>query len=109
MSGWVCATNGRFSIVASLPAHLIHQRLELINIFKTPVHAGKADVGDLGDLGELFQFLHYQLPRPLEATSRRPRLSSFPSICSTAASTYSVLIGRLRRVERLKFCCTLNS
>ena len=41
--------------LVGLPRHLIHQRLELVNILKTPVHAGKADVGNFV---ELFQFQH---------------------------------------------------
>ena len=33
-----------------LPPNLIHQRLELVYILKTPVHAGKAYVGHLVEL-----------------------------------------------------------
>ena len=40
-----------------LPPHLIHQCLELVNILKTAVHAGKTHIGHFVDF---FQFAHYQ-------------------------------------------------
>lgn len=45
--------------VESLPPYLIHQRLEVINVFKTAVHTGKAHVGHFV---ELLQLAHYQFP-----------------------------------------------
>jgi len=36
-----------------LPPHFIHQRLELINVFKTAVDAGKAHIGHFVELLEL--------------------------------------------------------
>ena len=44
-----------------LPAHLIDQRLELVNVFKTPVNAGKANVGDLV---EFLEFAHDEFAKP---------------------------------------------
>ena len=48
---WASCPNWRIA----LTPHLIDQRLELVNVLKTAVNAGKADVGDLV---ELFQLQH---------------------------------------------------
>jgi hypothetical protein len=44
MSGWVDATNGNFTIVASLLPPFIHLRLELINVLKAAVSIGETQI-----------------------------------------------------------------
>ena len=51
---WASCPNWRIA----LTPHLIDQRLELVNVLKTAVYAGKADIRNLV---ELFQLLHDKL------------------------------------------------
>ena len=58
-----CATCDSDEVVyeaEKLPAHLIDQRFELVNVFKAAVHTGKSNVGHFVELLELshHQFTH---------------------------------------------------
>ena len=74
-----------------LPANLIHQRLELINVLKAAIHAGKPHVGYLV---EFFELAHHQFKR-LDWTSRRPKLSNTAAVffCDHGETDFGPLVS----------------